>query len=243
MEVRVAHLYPTLLNIYADRGNILAFSKRCLWREIDIRIDGFGLGEEPDWMEYDFFYLSGGQDREQNLVALDLGRKAAGLTAAVEDDAVLLSICGGYQLLGDYYRLPGGDVIEGIGLFGAHTIADGKRCIGNVLIEAEIGGMQMKIVGFENHGGKTYLDEGQKPLGRVLNGFGNNAADKTEGIIYKNAFGTYLHGPLLPKNAVFTDYLISRALRHRYGKDIVIGQLEHNMEDAARLAAINRTCG
>lgn len=241
MEVKVAHLYANLMNIYADRGNIIALGRRCGWRGIDVDVDEFGLGETPVWADYDFFYLGGGQDREQLLVCRDLSGKGAGLIEAVEGGAVLLSICGGYQLLGDYYRTGAGETMEGVGLFKAHTVAGNRRLIGNVVVESHVGGLEMTLAGFENHSGKTYLDEGQKPLGRVVTGYGNNAGDRTEGIVYKNAIGTYLHGPLLPKNALFTDCLIEEALRRRYGTDVELEPLESNFEDAAHRVAARKT--
>ena len=238
MEIRIAHLYPSLMNIYADRGNIIALTQRCSWRGIAVTVDEFGLGEAPGWSGYDFFYLGGGQDREQALVCQDLVLKGDGLAEAVEQDAVLLSVCGGYQLLGDYYRTGAGETMAGLGLFKAHTIAGERRFIGNVVIESQLGGQSMKLVGFENHSGRTYLDEGQLPLGRVISGFGNNSEDGTEGIVYRNAIGTYLHGPLLPKNASLTDFLLLQSLRHRYGPEAALPPLESAMEDAAQQAAL-----
>lgn len=241
MEIKIAHLYANLMNIYADRGNIIALNRRCGWRGIETSVDEFGLGEAPAWADYDFFYLGGGQDREQLLVCRDLYGKGAGLIEAVEGGAVLLSICGGYQLLGDYYRTGAGETMEGVGLFKAHTVAGNRRLIGNVVVESHVGGLGMILAGFENHSGKTYLDEGQKPLGRVVTGYGNNASDRTEGIIYKNAIGTYMHGPLLPKNAAFTDYLIRRALGRRSGSEVALEPLESNFEDAAHRVAVRKT--
>jgi CobQ-like glutamine amidotransferase family enzyme len=240
-ELRIAHLYPDLLNIYADRGNIIALSRRCQWRGIRARVDGFGLGQEPKWDAYDIFYISGGQDREQNLVCRDLAGKAQGLIDAVEEDAVLLAICGGYQLLGDYYRAADGGTMEGVGLFRAHTTAGSGRLIGNVVIEASPGGVSMVLAGFENHAGRTCLDTGQRPLGRVLSGHGNNGNDGGEGIIYRNAVGTYLHGPLLPKNTAFTDFMLAQALRHRYGAEAELEPLDDTIEEEAlrRAAALS----
>lgn len=238
MEIRIAHLYPSLMNIYADRGNIIALTQRCRWRGIGITVDEIGLGELPGWGGYDFFYLGGGQDREQSLVCQDLVLKGDGLSEAVEQDAVLLSVCGGYQLLGEYYRTGTGETMAGLGLFKAHTIAGGRRFIGNVVIESKLGGQPMTLVGFENHSGRTFLEEGQMPLGRVISGFGNNGQDGTEGIVYRNAIGTYLHGPLLPKNASLTDFLLLNSLRHRYGPETVLPSLESTMEDAAQQAAL-----
>lgn len=238
MEMRIAHLYPNLLNIYADRGNIIALRQRCLWRGIEVRVDEFTIGDEPDWGEYNFFYISGGQDREQNLVCRDLSLKGDGLKDAVEADAVLLSICGGYQLLGDYYRAIDGGTMAGIGLFHAHTLAGRKRLIGNVVIESRLGDRSVILAGFENHAGRTYLDSGQQPLGRVKTGNGNNSEDGGEGIVYRNAFGTYMHGPLLPKNTAFTDFLIRKALEHHHGGDVRLEPLDDSVEEEARAVAL-----
>lgn len=240
MEVRIAHLYPSLMNIYADRGNIITLVWRCRWRGIEVTVDEFELGITPNWLDYDLFYLGGGQDREQQLVCQDLKEKGAGLREAVEAGAVLLSICGGYQLLGEYYRTAGGETMEGVSLFKAHTIAGTKRCIGNVVVEASIGGHRLILAGFENHSGKTYLDEGQRPLGRVISGYGNNSEDKTEGIIYRSAIGTYLHGPLLPKNPDLADLLLARALSYRYRREINLPPLDDNLEKAAHQVAVKR---
>lgn len=243
MEVRIAHLYASLMNIYADRGNIIALTQRCRWRGIEAVVGEFGLGEEPVWDEYDFFYLGGGQDREQQLVCRDLAGIGKGLVAAVEEGAALLAICGGYQLLGEYYRTAAGETMEGVGLFAAWTEAGQRRLIGNVVVEAELGsgGVRLKLAGFENHSGKTYLREGAQPLGRVISGFGNNAEDGTEGIIHKNAVGTYMHGPLLPKNAAFNDYLLKKALEWRYGAGVQLPQLDSRFEDAALKAALKKS--
>ncbi|MHB0867109.1 MAG: type 1 glutamine amidotransferase [Thermoleophilia bacterium] len=241
MEVKIAHLYPTLMNIYADRGNIITLAMQCRWRGIDVVVDEFGSGEEPAWGDYDFFYLGGGQDAEQQLVCRDLAAKAAGLVEAVEGGAVLLSVCGGYQLLGEYYRTAAGETMDGVGLFQAYTVAGRKRCIGNVVVESDLGGQRMTLAGFENHSGKTFLKQGQQPLGRVVSGYGNNAEDGTEGIVYRNAIGTYLHGPLLPKNAALTDYLLQQCLEHRYGPDAVLSPLQHDLENAAHDVAVRLT--
>lgn len=237
MEIRIAHLYPGLMNIYADRGNIICLAQQCRWRGLDITVEEFGPAEQPKWREYDFFYLGGGQDREQLLVCRDLSAKGAGLIEAVEGGAVLLSICGGYQLLGEYYRTAAGEIMEGVGLFKAYTVAGQKRCIGNVVVESDLNG-RLTLAGFENHSGKTYLQEGQKPLGRVASGYGNNAEDGTEGIVYRNAIGTYMHGPLLPKNAALTDYLLEQCLKHRYGSGVALSPLEHKLEEAALEVAV-----
>ncbi|MBE0429298.1 MAG: glutamine amidotransferase [Thermoleophilia bacterium] len=238
MEIRIAHLYPALLNIYADRGNIICLAKNCQWRGIDVVVDEFDLGKKPDWEAYDFFYLGGGQDRDQLLVCRDLAAMGSGLMEAVEAGAVLLAVCGGYQLLGEFYRTAAGETMEGVGLFRAYTVAGQRRCIGNVALESDMEGRRLTLAGFENHSGKTYLRDGQQPLGRVVAGFGNNAEDGTEGIIHKNAIGTYLHGPLLPKNALLTHHLLEKSLKHRYGPDAVLTAVEHALEDEALDVAV-----
>jgi CobQ-like glutamine amidotransferase family enzyme len=239
LEIRVAHLYPNMMNIYADRGNIIALSRHCSWRGIGIRVDGFSLGQDVDWPRYDFFYLGGGQDRDQHLVCRDLREKGTGLPQAIDAGAALLAVCGGYQLLGDYYRTGAGETMQGVGLFKAHTVAGEKRCIGNVVVRSDIAGMNLMLAGFENHAGKTYLDAGQKPLGSVVSGYGNNSEDGTEGIVYKNAVGTYLHGPLLPKNVALAEHLLMRALQHRYGEDVEpLSPIDHRLEDEAHAVAV-----
>ncbi len=241
MKLRIAHLYPELMNIYADRGNIIVLVNRCRWRGIDVRVDEFGPGKSPAWDDYDFFYLGGGQDREQKLVARDLAAKGAGLAEAVEQGAALLAICGGYQLLGQYYRTGAGETMEGVGLFKAYTVAGQRRLIGNVVARSSLDGNNLELAGFENHSGKTFLTAGGQPLGRIIFGFGNNAEDGTEGIIYKSAVGTYLHGPLLPKNPELADFLISRSLSRRYGQEAVLAPLDDNLEEAAHQAAVKKT--
>ncbi|MHB8966863.1 MAG: type 1 glutamine amidotransferase [Thermoleophilia bacterium] len=244
MNMRVAHLYPGMMNIYADRGNIIALERHCAWRGIGFSVTGFSLDEPIDWGGYDFFYLGGGQDRDQRLVSEDLRRRGSGLIEAVEGGAVVLAVCGGYQLLGDYYITGVGERMEGVGLFGAHTVAGTRRCIGNVVVEAGIGGRTLTLAGFENHAGKTYLDAGQQPLGTVVSGFGNNAEDGTEGIIYRNAIGTYLHGPLLPKNTALAEYLVLQALRHRHGEDVgPLSPIDYAFEDEAREVAVRLAGG
>jgi hypothetical protein len=243
MQIRLAHLYPDLLNIYADRGNILCLQRQCEWRGIDFIVDGFGAGQTPAWSDYDLIYLGGGQDRDQKLIFEDLLEKGKGLAEAVEAGGLLLGVCGGYQLLGRYYRTAAGETMEGVGLFDAHTEAGNRRLIGNVVIESEMDGQTIEIVGFENHSGKTYLAEGQQPFGRVTTGFGNNSEDGMEGIVYKNAIGTYLHGPLLPKNPALTDFLLQKCMQLRYGADARLAPLDHRLEHAAHEVAVRISRG
>ncbi len=211
-ELRVCALYPDLMNIYADRGNLLMLERRCEWRGIGFKLDASGLGEPLDADAHDLFYLGGGQDRDQRLCAEDLLQsKRDALARAAARDAVVLGICGGYQLLGHSYVL-GEEEIEGVGLLDVRTVREpGPRLIGNVAIEVELNGTRV-LAGFENHGGRTTLGTAAAPLGRVLRGNGNDGRSGFEGARQGNTLGTYLHGPLLPKNAWFADWLIATAL-------------------------------
>lgn len=215
LRLTLGHLYPDQLNLYGDRGNILTLRQRCLRRGIELRVVGLGIGDALAPDEYDMLFIGGGQDKEQAPVAQDLhDTKGIGLWAAIEDDMPVLAVCGGYQLLAHYYRPAKGPDMRGLGVFDAWTIHKGSqvpRCIGDVAISWN----GSTLVGFENHGGRTYLGTAQ-PLGKVLKGHGNNSEDHTEGAIYRNAFGTYLHGSLLPKNPHFADHLIALALRRSY---------------------------
>jgi hypothetical protein len=210
--LRVCSLYPDLMNIYADRGNIAVLRARCEWRGIGFEHTASGLGEPLDPDSADFFYMGGGQDRDQALVADDMvATKRAALHAAHARDAVILAVCGGYQLLGSSYQL-GDHELPGVELVDLRTVREpGPRLIGNCAIESDLGGDAV-IAGFENHGGRTYLGDGEQPLGKVLNGFGNNGSDGYEGVRRGNTIGTYLHGPLLPKNVWLADRLIELAL-------------------------------
>jgi CobQ-like glutamine amidotransferase family enzyme len=238
MELRILTLYPDQMNIYADRGNILFLQRRCEWRGISFSHATAGPGEQLEPARHDLVYLGGGQDRDQRSVAADMVEtKRDALAAAVEDGAVLLAVCGGYQLLGDSYQL-GEERLPGLGLVDLKTIRrPGPRLIGNVAIEAEIDGEPRTIAGFENHGGRTYLGPGAQPLGRVLAGFGNNGEDGFEGVRRANLIGTYLHGPLLPKNAWLADHLIALALERRHGSRPELEPLDDRLElDAERCA-------
>ncbi len=221
MTLTLGHLYPDQLNLYGDRGNILTFRQRCKQRGILLRVVGLGIGDALAPDEYDMLFIGGGQDKEQAPVAQDLYEmKGIGLWAAIEDNMPVLAVCGGYQLLAHYYRPAEGPDMRGLGVFDAWTIHKGAhvaRCVGDVAISWN----GMTLVGFENHGGRTYLGT-SKPLGRVLKGGGNNAEDGTEGAIYRNTYGTYLHGSLLPKNPHFADHLLTLALQRKYGDQLLV---------------------
>jgi len=238
MELRVLALYPDQMNIYADRGNILFLQRRCEWRGIEFAYAAAGPGEGLDPAAHDLIYLGGGQDRDQRAVAADMVQtKRDALRSAVADGAVLLAVCGGYQLLGHSYQL-GGERLPGLGLADLETVREpGERLIGNVAIEADLGDGPRTIAGFENHGGRSYLGESVEPLGRVLKGHGNNGKDGLEGVRRGNMIGTYLHGPLLPKNAWLADRLIALALGRRYGSAPELEPLDDELELAAQTCA------
>ncbi len=233
--LRVCALYPDLMNIYADRGNLLLLERRCRWRGIDFSLSASGLDDALDPDEADLYYIGGGQDRDQRLCALDLAEvKRDALHAIAARGGVILAVCGGYQLLGHSYQL-GEETLPGAGLVDLHTVrADGPRLIGNVAIEVELeAGFPRVLAGFENHGGRTHLGPQARPLGRVLKGHGNNGRDGLEGVRAGNVIGTYLHGPLLPKNAWFADWLIRTAL----ALDSPLAPLEDELEAAAHADA------
>ncbi len=238
MTLRVLALYPDQMNIYADRGNILFLQRRCEWRGIGFSYAAAGPGDDIDPAAHDFVYIGGGQDRDQQLVAGDLvATKREPLEAAVADGAVLLAVCGGYQLLGHSYQL-GDERIEGLGLADLETVREeGPRLIGNVAIEVDLGQGPFTVAGFENHGGRTHLGLQATPLGKVVKGFGNNGRDGFEGVRRDNMFGTYLHGPLLPKNARLADRLIALALARREGSEPQLEPLDDRLEDAAHESA------
>lgn len=240
MEVNIAHLYPDLMNIYGDRGNLISLVKRCKWRDIKVSVTELGIGDKIPAGTYDLFFMGGGQDREQFLVCNDLCEiKGKRIKNEIEDGAAALTICGGYQLFGRFYRPFGADELPGIGVFDAYTVAGDTRYIGNVVIESDLNGRNHSIVGFENHSGKTYLGEKTKPLGKVSVGRGNNGEDGYEGALSGGAIGTYLHGSILPKNPVLTDFLIEKALQRKYG-EVELAQIDNRIEDMAHAEAVRR---
>jgi len=238
MKLRLLSLYPDQMNIYADRGNIIFFENRCRWRGIDFEVTRCGTGESFDPADFDLIYMGGGQDRDQRLVASDLvATKRESLVQAKDDGAVILAVCGGYQLLGSSYQLDE-EKIEGLGLVDLKTVREpGPRLIGPVSIRVNLDGTERTVAGFENHGGRTYLGPEARPLGKVESGHGNNGGDGWEGVREDNLIGTYLHGPLLPKNAWLADHLIKLALEHHHGGDIDLEPLDDSFETAAHESA------
>ncbi len=240
-KLTICHMYPDLLNLYGDYGNVIAFTKRCQWRGIEVTIHPLGIGDPVEFSDMDFVFFGGGSDREQDLIAPDIMKKKDALQDAIEGGLAVLAICGGYQLLGKYYRTHEGKVIPGMGILDIYTIGGQERLIGNVAVEIELDGEKRRITGFENHSGHTYLGDVQ-PLGTVLSGYGNNSQDKKEGARYKNVIASYLHGPLLPKNPFITDFLIARALEKKY-PGFKLEPLDDSLENAANEVMLKRLLG
>ncbi len=231
MELNICHLYPDILNLYGDRGNILCMKKRLEWRGIGVTVTGVSIGQALEAAAYDLLFVGGGQDFEQEVLLSDLaGGKTGELKAAIEDGLPVLAICGGYQMLGQYYKTWDGAQCDFTGALDLYTIGSKERMIGNYMFTCEELGCE--VVGFENHSGKTYLGSGVKPMGRVLAGFGNNGEDGTEGARYQNVFGTYSHGCLLPKNPKLADHILRVALERKYGEAELV-PLDDTLETAA----------
>ena len=237
LKISIAHLYPKLLNLYGDIGNIITLKKRCEWRGIEIEFEEIDIGDEIK--EHDLYFIGGGQDKQQRDVAKELLKNKQNLLEQRDGGAVFLAICGGYQLLGHYYQPHNAERLDGISLLDAYTVAGKKRFIGNVTAVTSLV-QPNTLVGFENHSGLTYLQGDTKPIAYVNVGNGNNGQDKSEGAYYKNVFGTYLHGSFLPKNPHFADFLIELALEKRYGKKIVLNQLDDYIENRTHQILIGK---
>jgi len=246
VNIVVGHLYPDYLNIYADRGNIAVLERRAAWRGHELEVQSVSADEALEPGAHDLLYIGGGQDREQALVARDLERKRDQLLAAAAGGAAVLAVCGGYQLLGRFYRFASGEELPGVGLFPLHTIAGERRMIGDILLDAElVPGERRTIAGFENHAGRTYLDPGAEPLGRVVAGFGNDGSSGAEGCRVGRAVGTYLHGPLLPRNPWLADWVLSQAIAHATGDEAprfepLQDELEHDAHAVSAQRARDR---
>lgn len=235
MELRIAHLYPELLNLYGDRGNIISMEKRAEWRGIDVKVKEYTLNDEIDFDNIDILFIGGGSDREQLLVCEKLKEIKEKFKSYVENNGVVIAICGGYQLLGHYYKMKD-EIIQGLEILDVYTESGEGRLIDNVVIQTEF--LDRPVVGFENHGGRTFINN-HTPLGKVLYGNGNNGTDSFEGVMYKNVIGTYLHGPLLPKNPHLCDYIIKKALQNKYG-EVELQELDDSVEFAANDYVVNR---
>lgn len=262
MELNIAHLYPKQLNIYGDRGNIISLVQRCLWRNIKVTVTSISINDSLTPNKYDLYFGGGGQDRQQLIVSKDLQTKAKVLHLEADRGVPMLTICGTYQLFGHYFKTHEGQKIPGISIFDAYTIASHQRKIGNILVKLNSSvssqlinnkltinqlSINNNLIGFENHSGNTFIknenfklkiENSTLPLGKVVKGFGNNGQDKTEGAVYKNVFGCYLHGPLLPKNHHFADLLIKKALEVKYKKIIDLKPLDDDLEWQAHQAAV-----
>jgi hypothetical protein len=240
VRIRIGHLYPDYLNIYADRGNIAVLRRRAALRDHELVVEAIGVGDPLAPGAHDLLYVGGGQDREQAVIAPDLAARGDAIRKAVAGGAALLAVCGGYQLLGRGYRGRDGSFMPGVGLFAHETVAGETRMIGDVLLECElVPGERRLLAGFENHAGRTLLDPGAEPLGRVVHGFGNDGESGFEGCRSANAVGTYLHGPLLPRNAWLADWLLERGLAHATGEaPAPLPELPDELEaEAFRVAA------
>lgn len=241
-SLTIGWLYPELMNIYGDRGNVIVLQKRCEWRGINAQVLQLNVGFDERALEKcDIILMGGAQDKQQEAVAKDLFEKQSILKAKIERNTPGLYICGAYQMLGNYYQEANGHKIPGLKIFDLYTENPGekaKRLIGNVITECKL--IDQKLIGFENHGGRTYLGKHLTAFGKVVKGFGNNAKDGGEGGVYKNSIGTYLHGPLLPKNPLLADYLIGKALKNKYGKDIKLAKLDDIFAEQARIAIAKR---
>lgn len=247
LTIKIGHLYGSIMNTYGDNGNIIILKKRCEWRGIEVKIFDLSYQDKIKKGDYDLYFFGGGQDQAQSTISRDLTGNKSNLIEEVDRGVPLLSICGGYQLLGDYYQPFEGEKLLGLGLFPSYTVASKERMIGNLFIEVMEDGLWVMergishyLVGFENHSGKTYLNPGCRPLGKVVKGYGNNGEDQTEGCVYKNAVGCYMHGSLLPKNPLLADWLIQKALETKYEEKFDMNDLDDGLENTAHQFALNK---
>lgn len=242
-KLTIFHLYPDAMNLYGDLGNITTLVRRMHERAIDVDLVDIKRGDKAEFKYADIIFMGGGQDRGQKAIAEDLARRGKEIKSEIEKGLVALTICGGFQLFGKYFKTRDGEMLSGISVFNAYTVGSDKRCIGNIVIDISeqkwISGPKT-LVGFENHSGLTYLEGKTKPLGKVMIGHGNTGEKKYEGAVYKNCYGTYLHGPVLPKNPHFADHLILSALRRRYGNSASLKKIDDSLEITAHEAAIQR---
>ena len=234
MEISICHMYPDVLNLYGDRGNILCMRRRLEWRGIGVSVREAPIGQQENLTDCDLIFIGGGQDFDQESLLEDLHKgKDASLRAAIQDGIAVLAICGGYQMLGNYYETYEGTRCDFIGAIDFHTVGGKERMIGNYMFHCEPESGGSTVIGFENHSGRTWLGENLAPLGRILHGFGNNGEDGTEGVRYHNVFGTYSHGPLLPKNPALCDMILKTALNRKYGVMLELEPLDDSAENTA----------
>ena len=246
-EISICHLYPDLLNLYGDRGNIIALKKRCEWRGINVNVSDVSVGDKFDSELYDIVFLGGGQNYEQEIVLKDLmDQKKAETKNAIESDKVFLAICGGFQLLGSHLKTPEGKETQFLDAIDFWTLDSKERMFGNLVFECDFlkkDEFDGRVVGFENHSGKTYLGTNVKPLGTVIKGYGNNGEDGSEGAIYKNVYCSYSHGSLLPRNPKLADHLISLSLKQKYSYFVSLSCLNDHLEVLANQSMINKLMG
>ena len=243
MRLKICHLYPDALNLYGDRGNVLCMQKRLSWRGISCETETLKVGEHKDLSGYDLFFMGGGQDFEQEVLLSDLrGQNGREIKAAVADGKTFLCICGGYQILGTHYETKDGVICSFLGAVDLYTVGGTKRLIGNYAYRLDGADSDEIVVGFENHSGRTRLGKGISPLGHVLTGYGNNGKDHTEGVHYKNVFGTYSHGPVLPKNPGFCDLILETALKQKYGT-AELAPLNDRFEKLAHESVLRQVLG
>ncbi|HEY8346102.1 MAG TPA: glutamine amidotransferase [Symbiobacteriaceae bacterium] len=240
-RLRIAWLYPEYTSRYGDRGNIIVLVQRARWRGLEPEVVQVGLGQRADFHQFDLVHFGGGQDRELEIVAEDfLKVKGSSLGEAIREGLPVLAVCGGFQMLGSHFRTPEGETLRCSGILDLWTESSDQRMTGNVIIESDLWGKPRTVVGFENHSGRTYLGRGLKPLGRVLRGHGNNSRDRMEGVVFKNCVGTYLHGPVLPKNPHLADWLLMRAVQRRYGDQVPFPPVNDELEERAHRAILQR---
>lgn len=235
MKIKIAHIYPELLNLYGDNGNIASLTKRCEWRNIDVEVQKYSLNDDIDFDNIDILFIGGGSDKEQKIVCESLRKYCERIREYVENNGVLIAFCGGFEILGNYYKIKD-ETVQALGLIDMFTEYSDVRLIDDIIIQTDI--LDRPIVGFENHGGRVYINN-NTPFGKVVYGNGNNGTDGFEGVIYKNVIGTYLHGPLLPKNPHLCDYIIKKALQNKYG-DVELQDLDDRIEFAANDYVVNR---
>ena len=244
MEINIGWLYPDLMNTYGDRGNIIALSHRLKLRKINPIVHKISVNEPGELISsMDIVFMGGAQDKQQEIVNVDLKKiKGKYLKEVINNGTPGLFVCGAYQFLGKYYKTADGTMIDGLGVFDLYTESpelNVPRCIGNIVIKSKLF-QEIRLVGFENHGGRTYLADKKLAFATVVKGYGNNEEDKTEGIYYKNSFGTYLHGPILPKNPELTDYLIKKAVERKYGRNVKLSKIDNQWEEKARNWVIDK---